>query len=467
MPYEVFSPFTRCAQIHGAHSNLEEASACHAEIASHINGDMPLWKSTGKYIHVIAAVDKSGIQRAFTKREKRQAKALVLSQEAILTEKETITTFSNIAKMYHEALKLIQISHISLEGAFDYENKEKHFWSTDAGIGQAFAYAQQAVFTLELSLKALLEVNGKLVRVSGKRRQDWETHDLLKLFQLLDGSEQQHLEQIWRSLSSSNCWSSNTFSDFLTSIKKSYIDWRYIPDLISTDLSIDISALSSASDIVLDVVTSSFRESSPIKFDITSRIYPVCENLDTIRIPKRVIVEGQVCSVKIPDGFDPDSIVEVVIQSEFYFKDYIMADFHQDVTARFKKSQVESYYGIEGEKVALTGWSTDAEPHTLDSASHREVLKRRPLYELKPRTLRGLVYNLTRSIDKYGQLLKVNLMLDDYTYYTVVDCLFITEGEREKVAKLQLGDEITISGQATLLNGRPITLVGPSLVEKC
>ena len=91
-----------------------------------------------------------------------KAAALHLDPKSTATEVPGITTFSHLAKMYYEASILIPVSGINLKGMFDHHGKDRHFWNTDAGKGQALAYAQQAAFTLELSLKAYLEVLGKL-----------------------------------------------------------------------------------------------------------------------------------------------------------------------------------------------------------------------------------------------------------------------------------------------------------------
>ena len=136
MPYEVFSTLTRCAAIHGAHSNVQKAVDCYNDVVTNIEGDIPSWKHTGKQIHVVGAVDRRGNQRALTDPEKTQLSNLRLPPEAFLSEKENITTFNKIAEMF-------------LEGLFDSEARNKHFWSTDAGMGQAVAFAQQTVFTLE------------------------------------------------------------------------------------------------------------------------------------------------------------------------------------------------------------------------------------------------------------------------------------------------------------------------------
>ena len=177
------------------------------------------------------------------------------------------------------------------------------------------------------------------------------------------------------------------------------------------------------------------------------------------------MVEGLVRSVEIPDGFDPLIQVEVVVEAELYLNGRSVLDNVWEVKARFQKSSVESYYGLEGKRVSLVGLSTDAEPHILDHAHHRDVLKRDPSYTFERRTLRGTVYNLTPSVDEQGRTPKVSLVLSDSTFHAKVDCQFLTDEEREIVANVQLGDEVTIHGQVVMNNGRPIALVGPTKVE--
>ena len=162
MPFEVFSPFMRCAEIHGTHGHLSDAAACYNQITTVRSGTVPTWTSSGKYIHVISKVDRHGNILDFTPRDEAQAKFLGLPPAALVTEKPGIMSFSQYAKFYYEASRLIPISSLNLEGMFNYEAKGKHYWTTDAGIGHALACTQQAAFTLELSLKALLEETGKL-----------------------------------------------------------------------------------------------------------------------------------------------------------------------------------------------------------------------------------------------------------------------------------------------------------------
>ena len=440
---------------------MKDAAACYNKLLADNDGKMPSWKHTGKHIHVVGAVDHQGKQRAFNKREEKQAESLNLLPEAVLTKKENITTFSNIAKMFNEASRLMQISDINLDGLFDYEARSNHFWSTEAGMGQAFAYAQQVIFTVELSLKALLESSGQLVAIPPDQ---WQTHDLVKLFNMLDSDDQKALEQRWLSVSPSSRRSHKTFFALLQAANH-YNDWRYIPTLTSTDLSLDVIAMLSASNLAMNLADRIFIENSPLKIEVTTQTHSSPDKLDAAQRLKPVMVKGMVCSVTIPGGFDPLSQVEVVVQPETYIsgaQENIRLS--QNVTARFRKSQVESYFRLEGENVCLVGWSTEAEPHILDAVHHRDPSSRQPSYAFECRTLRGIVYNLARSEDVSGQAARITLILSDSTYYTKVDCLFLTDEERAQIVDVRLGTEITICGQATLLNGIPVTLVSPKIM---
>ena len=141
MPFEVFSPFVTCAEAHGVHRTLSEAAACYNEIVKQNGGALTAQNSTGKHIHAIGKVDRNGNQLDFTPREKDQAKQLGLPSEAVMFERSGITTFYNIANMLYEASRAIPITGINLEGLFDYKLRNRHFWSTEAGLGQVISYA--------------------------------------------------------------------------------------------------------------------------------------------------------------------------------------------------------------------------------------------------------------------------------------------------------------------------------------
>ena len=109
MPFEVFSPLMRCAEIHAAHVRLSGAASCYNQIDTVRGGNIPTWTSSGKYVHVTARIGRHGDILDFTAEDETQANALALPPQALLTRRPGITTFSEYAKMYYEALS----SHIS------------------------------------------------------------------------------------------------------------------------------------------------------------------------------------------------------------------------------------------------------------------------------------------------------------------------------------------------------------------
>ena len=464
MPFEVFSPLMRCAEIHAAHVRLSGAASCYNQIDTVRGGNIPTWTSSGKYVHVIARVDRHGDILDFTAEDETQANALALPPQALLTRRPGITTFSEYAKMYYEASRLIPISSLNLQGMFDYGARGKHYWTTEAGTGQALAFAQQVAFTLELSLKALLEVTGKLLTVSKK---DWQVHDLAALHSLLEQADQQFLQQRWQSSSPSERSNYNTLLDFLTAVRNLYMDLRYIPTLKTANLSMDTQAMLNASLIVLRRSESWAWQLSPIKPKVTVSTINQSSggaSVGTVDL-QNVMVKGIVRSINIPDDFDPNSLVEVVIDPTCYFNGSKQIPFDGDVTAGFRRCDVESYFGLEGEEVMLGGRVTAAEPSLLMHAQHVGQFNREASYKVETRTVKGQVYNLIPRETSYKDSTKVTLILRDVTFLSDVDCLFITEEERTTVGSVELGAEVTVSGQVALLNGRPVSLVGPTLVD--
>ena len=197
MPFEVFNLFSRCSVAHDAHSTLEDAAACFDQLTQRYGGDIPVHPISPKYVFWIVAADRKGNQRNFSTLERERAKTLQLDPKSVETDIPGITTFSHVAKMYYEASRLIPVSGINLKGMFEHHGKDRHFWTTEAGKGQALAYAQQAAFTLELSLKAYLEVLGKLASSNAGDIRQWQTHDLIDLFNLLTEDEKDQLENWW------------------------------------------------------------------------------------------------------------------------------------------------------------------------------------------------------------------------------------------------------------------------------
>ena len=313
-------------------------------------------------------------------------------------------------------------------------------------------------------MKALLEVTGKLLTVSKK---DWQVHDLAALHSLLEQADQQFLQQRWQSSSPSERSNYNTLLDFLTAVRNLYMDLRYIPTLKTANLSMDTQAMLNASLIVLRRSESLARQLSPIKPKVTVSTINQSSggaSVGTVDL-QNVMVKGIVRSINIPDDFDPNSLVEVVIDPTCYFNGSKQIPFDGDVTAGFRRCDVESYFGLEGEEVMLGGRVTAAEPSLLMHAQHVAQFNREASYKVETRTVKGQAYNLIPRETSYKDSTKVTLILRDVTFLSDVDCLFITEEERTAVGSVELGAEVTVSGQVALLNGRPISLVGPTLVD--
>lgn len=459
MPFVVSSFFYRCDDEdhgHGAHFRLEEAVSCLDELKRFRDGEIPIHPISGKYMQAIIAVDKEGNQRDFTRAEKKLAKCLGLDSKSVYIVKPGITTFYNLAKMYIEALRLLPMLSVDLEGLFDYQDTRRHFWNTDAGKGQAIAYTQQAILTLELSLKAMLEVHGKIAEHISENKLDWQTHNLIHIFDLLPEEVKEMVEGRWISLPSSKRQFDGTFSDFLSDIGNSYTGWRYIPELKSSNLTMEISTLHTASSLVMDAASISLRKRSPLR--VTFSEPKVIKNGDSEAPEMReVYVEGLVVSVEVPESLDPLGRVEVVIKSDHH---------EHDIVALLYKRDVERYYQLNGERVFITGYSSAAEPHLLEhSYLDRENLFLHPMYKSEHRKLRGSVYDVMTSSRVHQQTI-TNFTLWDMTYHTEVSCIISTDEERNRLAGIQLGDEILISGLVTLKNGRPLVLVGPDSIEK-
>ena len=459
MPFEVFGTLFGCSALHDSHSNLEDAASCYAQLTQRYGGDIPIHPVSQKYVYWIAAIDRKGNQRNFSNPEREKAAALLIDAKGLETDTPGITTFHELAGMYYEALKLIPVSSINLEGIFDYSDRARHFWNSDAGKGQALAYAQQAAFTLELSLKAYLEVLGKLASPSAGDTQRWQKHELVDLFKLLTGCEMKQIEGWWNHSNAKRCHFKGTFREFLSSSNKLYTKWRYITDLTSANLSIDISLLLSASEFLLSASDQLFRANSPFQVKTTVTTYPAQRDGSVESLPHSVpaIVEGRVRSVSIPDGFDPFSIVEVTVDSEQH---------EHDLTIEFHKRDVEKYHDLEGQQVTFVGVIREDRPHLLQHADRRNQPKRGPKYSTELLTLRGSIYEIRIVHSAFGAPGKLDLALYDDTFFTQVECFFVTNEERDKLKDIQLGDKILIDGQVTLMNGRPMILVGPGYIGK-
>lgn len=457
MPFEVFSTFVRCADLHGTHAKLEDADRCLAEIIAGSQSEIPIHPISGKRIHAIAAIKKDGVQRNFTARERKLASHLHLDSDFILSETAKLTTFNELASLYVEALRLVPILHVNLDGLFDRHNIAEHFWNTDAGKGQCLAYVQQGALTLELSLKALLEVLGLLTEESSEQKPAWQVHSPVVLFRRLPAQEKQALEQEWRLIPLSERESQGTFSHFLGSTDTLYVDWRYFDKEVSRiNPQAHVGDLLRASNIVLNVAHASFRKRWPMEFKV-AEIKVQSSGHTSISNIRPELIEGIVREIRMPDDLEAFADVEVVIHS----------DNNEHIRAPFRKCNVEAYYGLEGQWVSVAGYISDANPHVLMTAHHnapRADPAEQPSYTQEYRELRGFVYNMSPSEDIQG-VTTTTLVLSDTVYLSKVTCLFTTDHERRQLSSVRLGDQILIRGQVTLRNGRPIVLVGPELVD--
>ena len=156
MPYEVRWLFSSCSQLHGSHSRLEDAADCFLDLTHRFGREIPVHPISGKYIYAIVALDEDGNQKEFSDADKNGARQLKLDSRSLIEKFPGITTFLHLSQLYYEAVRWIPISAFNLRDIFEPENKDRMFWSSDAGLGQALAFAHQAIFTVELSLKALL-----------------------------------------------------------------------------------------------------------------------------------------------------------------------------------------------------------------------------------------------------------------------------------------------------------------------
>ena len=320
------------------------------------------------------------------------------------------------------------------------------------------AYAQQAAFTLELALKAYLEVLGKLAMPNIGDFQKWHKHELADLFKLLTTAEKKQLEEWWDRSDTKRSHFKGSFRDFVSASSKLYLKWRYITELRFPDLSIDIPMLLSASGFLLHASDRVFKDSSPIKVNITMTTNPGSVNGDGHPVPKFVttLVKGRVRELRIPDGFDPFSIVELVIDSDQH---------GYEIVAQFYKRNVKDYHGLEGKRVTLVGRVREDRPHLLPHPSHLDEPRRQSIYSSERRSLKGSVHDIRVVHSAHGGPGKIDLSLWDETFVTQVECFFVTEEERDRLKNINLGDKVVITGHATLLNGIPILLVGPDRIE--
>lgn len=455
MSFEVFSPFYRCQDLHGVHRRLKDAADCLAEITQSNNGENPVNPLTGKYIHAIAAVDDAGTIRDLGKNEKRWVRGLGLDPQSVWIEKPNVTTIHNLARLHYEACRSLPLLSIDLGGLFDQVDNRRHFWNTDAGKGQCIAHIAQAAFSLELSIKAILEVDGKLIEPTDGSKPAWRDHSPVQLLDQLDKSQQQMLERVWRSAPVENRHFSGSYLEFLQSVDGLYKGVRYFDKRLDVSkVQVELASLMCASRVALNFAFQLSRENAPLKPNVTTMVY-----LDSTQSSvRRILVQGVVRSVDVPEGFDPHAQVKVVIEPN---------DDSPAVTALFRKADVEHYFNLRGNSVSISGYEKDTDPLVLHGSNHPDWDYRQrsgPTYTTEFRTLKGTVFDLQRceiGIDSGA----FRLVLEDSTFFTKVECFFSACSEKAQLSKIHLGDEVFISGLVSLRDGRPMVLMAPTIAK--
>ena len=455
MPFEVLGLITRCSEVHGTHPSLLEAKQCLSDITDRQGGALRVHPMTGKYIHAIAKVDRSGNQIPFQKDELQTAEDLELNPKALLTHKPAVTSIYNLANLYCNAMGSIPMLSVNLDLLFEYEDRNRHFWATDTGRGQSLAYILQAAFTLELCLKAVLESCGRFAETPEDGNPDWKTHRPVELFDLLEDQEKQRLELWWKQRSLDERHFDGSYTDFLKSVDDLYMGARYLQrDLKGVNPQIEIASILTAARVALAVADRAFLDRFPIRSKAT--VHQVVDP-DRPKI-REVFMEGVVQSVSIPEGFDPHSQVEAVI----------VTDDGQEVTVNlFRKMEVEKYHGIEGTHVVFEIYVYESDPSVIHHAGllHRSgPASDKPSYAQEQGLLSGSVYNLEGCDFVAGQR-AVRLTLDDGTYFSKVECIFTAKAELEQLANVQLGQHVLVRGQISRRNGRPIIVLGPEILH--
>ena len=459
--YEVVSPFISCSGLHGPHRSLEEAKQCFDQIGQQEDG-IAVNPATGKCIHAIVALAADGTQRKFSDKELDLVDTLSIDRRIILEDVPNVTTFAHIAGLSYAALLTTPHLSVDLAGFFDYKSRNKHYWSSEEGLGQSLAYVQQAFFTLELCLKALLETTGQLVKMPKER---WKQHEPAILFRLLNRETRQILEQRWSQERGPVGHLDSTFQEFLGSINEMYTAWRYIPERKDSNLTADLRPIVSACGIVLDTSRFMFRRDYPVKPRITTEIISSGRGQDQSQEFMPIIFSGRVTSVKVPEGVDPHSIVEVAIETEEYGL----------LTLEVLKRNPEQYHGLAGNKITVGGYYNPDCPAVVRSSNILAIDDnegRDTRYSVETRVLHGTIFDVSRPKGPDRQDM-VALLLKEETYFTMVQCLFLTREEQSQITgasdsgeQLQLGDRISVRGQVTLKNGLPVVLLGPDSINK-
>ena len=412
---------------------------------------------TGKYIHAIAAVNRNGKQRDFQKREIELASDMGLDPKSLLTQKPAIANFHTLARMYCDALGSLPMLTVDLDSMFDPDYRGRHFWATEAGRGQCLAYILQAAFTLELCIKALLEACGKFAEPQKGERPDWQTHSPVQLYKLLEPDVTQRLEQWWKSRSADERQFDGAYIEYLRSVDDLYEGMRYLQrDLNGVNAQVEIAGLLSASRLALSLSDHEFRNRFP-PIKTTTRVH-YTGNPDGPKVHE-VFMEGVVHDLTVPEGFDPHSKVEAIVDTD---------DGQQVSVGLFRKADVECYHGIVGENVVFLAYVLEGQPSVINGARllHRSgPTPLRAYYSNEQRTLSGTVFNLEKCDFGLGQP-AVRLVLDDATYFSKVECIFWDKEEVEQLVDIYLGQHVLISGQVSLRNGRSLVLLEPEIHAK-
>ena len=256
-----------------------------------------------------------------------------------------------------------------------------------------------------------------------------------------------------------------TFQSFLESIDDMYNAWRYVPERKDANLSVDLRPVVVACKVALETSQVMFRRDSPFKPRITWQTISGGQGPDNSAQYVPIYVAGTVTSVSIPEGFDPHSLVELAIETEEY------GQLKLEVYTRHP----EKYHGLLGRKVLVHGYYTHNRPAVVKEPNGISINGdegRTPSYSVETRTLQGTIFDVTRPKGP-SRVDTVNLVLQEETYFTMVQCLFLTREEQGQITgtldsgeHLQFGDRISIRGQVTLQNGLPVVLVGPKSINR-
>ena len=241
--------------------------------------------------------------------------------------------------------------------------------------------------------------------------------------------------------------------------------WRYIPERKDSNLSADLRPIVAACEILLDTSRFMFRRDYPLKPRITTEIISSGQEQDQSQEYMPIIVSGTVTLVNDPEGFDPHSIVEVTMETDEFGL----------LTLEVLKRNPEQYYGLKGRKITVGGYYSPDCPVVVRSQNILAIDDKEggdTHYSVETRVLQGTIYDVIRPKRPDHQDM-VNLFLQNETYFTMVQCLFLTREEQGQITgaldsgeQLHLGDRISVRGQVTLKNGVPVVLVGPNSVYR-